>query len=167
MSESTQQDAVTTETPNEVPTLFEWMGGREVLSLLMKTFYAKVEKDELLAPLFGRMIADHPEHVAMWMEEVLGGAPRYTDERGGFKTMIRKHRGRNIQPEQRDRWMKLMLETADEINLPRDPEFRSAFVGYLEWGSRRAERNSKPDAEPSKRETVPKWGWGEAKPGTP
>lgn len=148
------------------PTLFEWMGGRKMLLKLMTTFYAKVEKDELLAPLFQHMSAEHPEHVAMWLEEVFGGEPRYTRERGGFKTMIRQHRGRRIQPEQRARWLALMVEAADEVQLPADPEFRSAFMAYMEWGSRRAQRNSQPDAPPSKRETVPTWGWGEAPPGT-
>jgi hemoglobin len=35
-----------------------------------------------------------------------------------------------------------MLETADEICLPSDPEFRAAFMGYLEWGTRLAVMNS-------------------------
>ncbi|NQD95344.1 oxidoreductase [Pseudomonas sp. CrR25] len=151
----------------DVPTLFEWMGGREVLSNLMETFYAKVREDELLMPLFKRMTDDHPEHVAMWLEEVLGGATRYTDERGGFKRMISSHRGRSIQPEQRARWVALMMQAADEVNLPSDPEFRSAFAAYIEWGSRRAQANSQPDAPPSRRDSVPKWGWGEAPPGMP
>lgn len=150
----------------ETPTLFEWMGGREVLLKLMQTFYAKVENDEFLAPMFAHMSADHPEHVAIWLEEVLGGEARYTAERGGFKGMVSKHRGRSIQPEQRQRWVSLMMESADEVNLPSDPEFRSAFAGYIEFGSRRAQANSQPKAARPKRETIKKWGWGEAPPGT-
>ena len=38
--------------------------------------------------------------------------------------------------------MQLLIETADEINLPDDPEFRSAFVAYIEWGRRIAVLNS-------------------------
>lgn len=148
------------------PTLFEWMGGREVLNSLLKRFYEKVKEDDLISPLFEHMADDHHTHVAMWFEEVLGGEPIYTEERGGFKTMLSRHKGRAIRPEQRDRWVALMLETADEVNLPSDPEFRSAFVAYIEWGSRRALANSQPDAPPSKRDTVPRWGWGEAPPGT-
>nr|WP_013933303.1 group II truncated hemoglobin [Pseudoalteromonas sp. SANK 73390]CBK62751.1 holF [Pseudoalteromonas sp. SANK 73390] len=148
------------------PTLFEWMGGREAVATLLEKFYEKVKRDDLLQPLFQHMADDHHTHVAMWFEEVLGGKEIYTEERGGFKTMIQKHRGRKIQPEQRERWVALMLQTADEIDLPADPEFRSAFVAYIEWGSRRALANSQPGAPASKRETVPRWGWGEAPPGT-
>lgn len=151
----------------DLPTLFEWMGGREVLRNLMETFHPKVLKDPLLAEMFREVPHFHPEHLAMWFEEVLGGEPLYTKERGGFKTMIGMHRGRAIQPEQRKRWVELLMETADEVGLPSDPEFRSAFIAYVEFGSRRAQNNSQPDAPPSRRETVLLWGWGESKPGTP
>lgn len=148
-----------------VPTLYEWAGGAEALERLMEAFYREVRKDELLAPLFAGMSPDHPHHVAAWFGEVFGGPAAYSEERGGFRRMRAKHVGRNIQPEQRARWVKLMLEAADEVGLPADPEFRSAFVAYLEWGSRRAMTNSKPGAKLSRRETVPFWGWGEAPPG--
>lgn len=39
--------------------------------------------------------------------------------------------------------MTLLLDTADEVGLPADPEFRSALLAYLEWGSRLAVINSK------------------------
>lgn len=34
------------------------------------------------------------------------------------------------------------FEPADELGFPDDPEFRAAFVGYLEWGTRLAALNS-------------------------
>ena len=59
-----------------------------------------------------------------------------------------------------------MLESADEIGLPDDPEFRSALVGYLEWGSRMAVINSQTSETPIDNNTpMPNWGWGE--PGGP
>ena len=45
-----------------------------------------------------------------------------------------------------------------------DPEFRSAFVGYLEWGTRLAMINSQITENTMKdTEPMPKWGWGEVK----
>ncbi|GGZ83380.1 group II truncated hemoglobin [Streptomyces echinoruber] len=149
-----------------VPTLYEWAGGAEALERLTEEFYARVRKDELLAPLFAHMAEDHPQHVAVFLGEVLGGPEHYTEHHGGFRHMLSRHRGRRIRPEQRARWMELMLEAMDVVGLPDDPEFRSAFVGYLEFGSRRAMANSQPDAEPTRRTTIKKWGWGEAPPGT-
>ncbi|MEU9983162.1 group II truncated hemoglobin [Streptomyces sp. NPDC050856] len=148
-----------------VPTMYEWAGGIEALERLTEAFYREVRKDEMLAPLFARMSDDHPKHVAAWLAEVFGGPEVYTKEHGGFKHMLSRHRGRSIKPEQRRRWVELMLDAADEVGMPSDPEFRQAFVSYMEWGSRRAMANSQPGAV-SKRETVPIWGWGEAPPGT-
>ena len=60
--------------------------------------------------------------------------------------------------------MTLLLDTADELNLPDDPEFRSSLVGYLEWGSRIATLNSATTENPiDKKAPMPKWGWGETK----
>ncbi|MET9537960.1 group II truncated hemoglobin [Streptomyces sp. NPDC006553] len=150
---------------NQVPTLYEWIGGTEALERLTEAFYARVRKDELLAPLFAHMDDDHPQHVATFLGEVLGGPTHYTEQHGGYPRMVSRHRGRAIKPEQRARWVELMLTAMDEVGLPEDAEFRSAFVGYIEFGSRRAMANSQPDVGPSRRTTIKKWGWGEGVPG--
>ena len=59
--------------------------------------------------------------------------------------------------------MSLLLECADQVGVPDDPEFRSAFVGYLEWGTRLAVINSQPGADVSGEGPMPTWGWGETK----
>jgi hemoglobin len=56
--------------------------------------------------------------------------------------------------------MALLLDTADELKMADDPEFRSAMVGYLEWGSRLAVINSQPGASVDAHAPMPKWGWG-------
>lgn len=48
--------------------------------------------------------------------------------------MLGRHLGRALTEQQRGRWVRLMGEAAYEAGLPADPEFRSAFVFYLEWG---------------------------------
>jgi hemoglobin len=60
-----------------------------------------------------------------------------------------------------------MSQAADDADLPADPEFRAALVGYLEWGTRLALENSQPDAEPFPHAPVPRWGWGVAPPYQP
>ena len=128
----------------------------------MVKFYERVSADELLRPLFGAMPADHPRHVADFVGAVMGGSQAYTLSRGGHVTMLAHHFGRNISEAQRRRWVNLLLDSADEIGLPSDPEFRSALVAYLEWGSRLAVMNSKLPtgtvADPAT--PMPKWGWG-------
>jgi hemoglobin len=75
--------------------------------------------------------------------------------------MISRHVGRHLTGEQRARWVALLVECADQIGLPDDPEFRSAFVAYLEWGSRLAVLNSTEGATPTLNQPMPSWGWGE------
>jgi hemoglobin len=146
------------------PTLYEWAGGHEALRRLTEVFYDKVLDDPVLAPVFAHMSEQHREHVALWLGEVFRGHSRYTDELGGYPAMLRHHIGLEITEEQRARWATLIAASADEAGLPADPEFRSAFVAYVEWGTRLAVANSQPGASPPPSAPVPRWGWGEAPP---
>lgn len=80
------------------------------------------------------MSAEHRRHVTHFIAELMGRQPRYNTSRESHFKMIQKHLGKHITEAHRKRWVLLLLETADEINLPDDPEFRSAFVAYIEWG---------------------------------
>jgi hemoglobin len=81
--------------------------------------------------------------------------------------MLGRHLGKAITEPQRRRWMNLLLDAADEVGLPDDPEFRAAFVSYIEWGTRLAHANSQPGATPPMQAPVPRWGWGVAPPYRP
>ena len=81
--------------------------------------------------------------------------------------MLDHHRGLGITAEQRFRFATLMSRAADDAGLPDDPEFRAAFVGYVEWGTRLALANSQPGAEVVEEAPVPRWGWGVAPPYRP
>jgi hemoglobin len=146
-----------------VPTLFEWIGGMPAIARLFDTFYARVPADPVLAPVFAGMSPAHAEHVAAFVAEVLGGPKVYSERHGGHPAMIRHHVGRGLTEEQRQTWMRLLLRCADEVGVPDDPEFRSALVAYLEWGTRLAVINAKPGAAVTVDAPMPRWGWGEVK----
>ena len=148
---------------NTTPTLYQWAGDMQTFEGLFTRFYDKVLTDELLGDTFRNMSADHVKHVAHFVAEVFGGAKLYTTQDGGSHAhMIGKHIGKMLTEDKRQRWMQLLLQTADEIELKDDPEFRSAFVGYIEWGTRLAVINSNLAENPMNvSEPMPKWGWGE------
>ncbi|MFI6711845.1 group II truncated hemoglobin [Nonomuraea sp. NPDC050478] len=154
-------------TEDGIPTLYEWAGGTDALERLTEVFYRQVVKDDLIGPLFAHMDPGHPRYVAMWLGEVFGGPARYTGERGGYSHMLAHHLNRGITEEQRRRWVSLLMDAADEVGLPDDPEFRAAFAGYIEWGTRIARTNSQPGATPPRQAPVPRWGWGVAPPYQP
>jgi hemoglobin len=145
----------------KIPTLYEWLGSNEALTRLIDRFYEKVPSDPLLAPLFASMPKEHFVHVAQFLAEVLGGPADYSALHGGHASMIRHHLGKGITEQQRRRWVDLLLDTADELAIPADPEFRSAFVAYLEWGSRLAVINSALPADTKVGDAaMPSWNWG-------
>ena len=147
------------------PTLYEWAGGGEAIERLINSFYDRVEADDLISPFFpGGVSAKHRDHVVAWWSEVFGGPDRYTRELGGYENMLAGHRDLGIAPQQRARFVSLMSLAADDAGLPEDPEFRSALLAYLEWGSRLAMHNSQPGAAVAPHAPVPRWGWGEAPP---
>jgi hemoglobin len=146
------------------PTLYEWAGGAPAIERLTEVFYRHVHQDPILAQVFAHVGDDHAQHVASWLGEVFGGPATYTAKHGGYPAMLGHHVGLSITPEQRARWAALIAEAADEAGLPTDPEFRSAFVAYIEWGSRIGMANSQPGAIPPPKAPVPRWGWGEAPP---
>jgi hemoglobin len=147
-----------------IPTLYEWAGGMPVFEKLTEVFYKKVLQDELLEPVFKHMSAEHQIHVAHFIAEVFGGPQLYSGEGGSHFKMIQKHLGRHLTEQHRKRWVALLMESADELSLPDDPEFRSAFVAYIEWGTRIAVINSR-ESENNEEVDIPMptWGWGEPK----
>jgi CDGSH-type Zn-finger protein/truncated hemoglobin YjbI len=149
-----------TAAPDKTPTMFEWAGGLPALTRMTRLFYEKfVPADDLLAPLFADMSADHPQRVAKWLGEVFGGPQCYSDEYGGYPRMLSQHLGKCLTEEMRERWVRLLLQSAREAGLPNDAEFRSAFQAYIEWGSRLAVENSQPQSRPPEHMPMPHWDW--------
>ena len=146
-----------------VPSLYDWLGGIDALNKLTVRFYDRVHDNATLKPIFAHMNGEHPQHVAAFLAEVLGGPANYSAQHGGHPHMIRQHLNKHLTQAQRREWVALLLDTADELKMPDDPEFRSALVGYLEWGSRLAVINSQDGATVDQDAPMPKWGWGEVK----
>lgn len=150
----------------DLPTLHEWAGGDAGLRRLVDAFYDRVEDDDLLAGFFpGGVSEHHRAHVSAWWSEVLGGPATYTQQHGGYESMLAHHRDLDITAAQRHRFASTMSLAADDAALPDDPEFRAALVGYLEWGTRLAMHNSRPGIDDVvEHAPVPRWGWGVAPP---
>jgi CDGSH-type Zn-finger protein/truncated hemoglobin YjbI len=163
------RDPLPPELVKHAPTLFEWAGGLAALERLTDHFYDAIlsEPDPILAPVLRGLSAEHSRHVAAWLAETFGGPTTYTDQHGGYEHMLAKHRNLALTETQRRRWVNRMLDAANAVGLPTDPNFRSTFVAYLEWGTRLAVANSQPDATVMEHAPIPHWGWGQTPPFTP
>ena len=81
------------------PTIHEWIGGTEAIRRWLDAFYDAVERDDLLAPVFGGAVTEeHRDHVTAWWAEVMGGPAAYSELLGGYEHMLAKHRGLAITP---------------------------------------------------------------------
>jgi hemoglobin len=150
-------------------TIYEWAGGRDALARWLNRFYDLVEDEapEIAAMFGGRVSEAHRIHVTDWWSEVMGGPPAYTEHRGGYEHMLDRHRDLAITDSQRLAFVTLLSRAADDVDLPGDPEFRAAIMGYAEWGTRLAMHNSARGAIVVAQAPVPRWGWGVAPPYVP
>jgi truncated hemoglobin YjbI len=99
----------------QVPTLYEWAGGRAAIEKMIDCFHDRVERDDLISPLFpGGVSAAHREHVTTWWCEVFGDPAGYTERLGGYPAMMAHHRDLDITTDQRFRFVSLMSLAADD-----------------------------------------------------
>ena len=142
------------------PTIFEHLGGADALRRLADAQYRRCLTDSVLIQVFGTEgRPGHVEHLAAWLGEVFGGSDFYTRELGGHGALLRHHANLAITEAQRQRFVEVFLQAADDAELPSDERFRRRFREYIEWGSRIAMAISQPDADITTHEPVPHWGW--------
>jgi hemoglobin len=138
--------------------IFDAAGGAPAFEALTRRFYEKVRVDPALRAVFATFTAEHASHVALWLGEVFGGPPHYSQEHGGHRTILERHRGLGLTEDQKDRWVELMLETAREI-LPNHSELQQRFADYIRWGAGIALTASQPGFEIRHVGPIPKWDW--------
>lgn len=62
-----------------------------------RRFYeVHVPQDPLLSVLFSQMSPDHPQRVAAWLGQVLGGPHAYSEQYGEYDRMISQHLDKEI-----------------------------------------------------------------------
>jgi hemoglobin len=88
-------------------TLYDEVGGHEFFERLVTNFYAEVEKDELLRPMYPEDLSESKRHFEMFLEQYWGGPKDYSAERGHPRLRIR-HAPFRITRAARDAWLAAM-----------------------------------------------------------
>ena len=89
---------------NTQSSLYDRIGGREGLAILLRHFYADVRQHELLGPIFNRQIRDWPAHlekIGTFWARLTGGPSNYA---GG---MPAKHMNLGIDSTNFSAWLQL------------------------------------------------------------
>jgi hemoglobin len=146
---------------NNKQSLYDHAGGWDALYKHSSIFYHLCLSDPILQPLFGHEQPGHVEKFTAFTSETFGGPDKFTKEMGGFTHLIDAHRGFKITEEQRQRFVMLYMDAADQAGLPDDKSFRDALRSHVDFGSHVAKQNSNAtnDSELHPLREVPKWDW--------
>ena len=114
---------------SDQPTIYELAGGDEPFRRLVERFYARVERDPLLRPLFPADLGPGRERQFLFITQYFGGPPRYNALRGHPRLRMR-HAPFAIGQRERDAWVGHMLAAIDEVGFA-EP-VRGALREYFE-----------------------------------
>jgi hemoglobin len=97
-------------------TPFTVMGGREGIDRVVEAFYAHVEADVVLRPVYPENLEPGKTHLKLYLEEWLGGAPVYSTEFGHPRLRMR-HLPFRVTPEGTGRWLRHMRLAMQECGV--------------------------------------------------
>ncbi len=110
-------------------TLYEAVGGVAFFDALVDRFYAGVEQDPVLRPLYPRDLASSKAHLAGFLAQYWGGGTaHYSDVRGHPRLRMR-HAGFRVGPSERDAWLTHMTAAVTAAALP--AELESPLLEYF------------------------------------
>ena len=97
-------ERVRAQAPAGAAPLLERIGGRAVIERIVDDFYDRIEADELLRPMFPEDLTKGREKQKFFLEQWLGGEPRYS-ERYGHPRLRRRHFPFVIDERAAGRWL--------------------------------------------------------------
>jgi hemoglobin len=97
-------------------TLYQRMGGEETIRRIVESFYPRVQKDPLLAPLFPEDIEPVMEKQRLFLTQFFGGPPLYSRVHGHPRLRAR-HLPFPITPERAQAWLRCMAEALDDAEI--------------------------------------------------
>ncbi len=116
--------------PDNAPvTLYDAVGGMAFFRRLVDDFYDRVERDEVLQPMYPEddMVGAR-ERLTLFLGQYWGGPDTYSQRRGHPRLRMR-HQPFWIDQDARDRWVSHMTAAVDTMAPPED--VRRALLDYF------------------------------------
>ena len=114
---------------SQAQTVYEQIGGDPTFRRLVDAFYARIEKDPLLRPIFPADLSEGKENQFLFLTQYWGGPARYEAQRGHPRLRMR-HAPFAIGQAERDAWYTNMIAAIDEVGIP-EPA-RTQLVEYFD-----------------------------------
>ena len=113
--------------------LYQAIGGTVTCRKLSAAFYARVERDPVLRPLFpGKSLRCAIEEFSAFLVQFLGGPPEDTQRRW-WLSLHESHLRFKIGQKERDAWMMNMIQALDDV--PIEGSARGALRDFFERAS--------------------------------
>jgi hemoglobin len=112
-------------------TVFDAVGGQVFFDDLARRFYARVEADPILRPLYpAAEVEFHASErwLALFLGQYWGGPAAYSEQRGHPRLRMR-HAGFLVGRRERDAWFAAMAASVAEAEVPDELEAR--FLDYF------------------------------------
>ncbi len=108
--------------------LYTWVGGAPTFAHLVDAFYAGVESDPVLRPLYPQDLEGPKERLTLFLMQYFGGPTTYSEQRGHPRLRMR-HVPFVIGQVERDAWVRHMSAAVDaaEIEEPARTEMLRYF----------------------------------------
>ena len=113
----------------DVPSLYQRIGAEKV-ERLVAAFYARVDKDPVIRPLYGKTLTCAIRGLTDFMISWMGGPPTYDVSRARLR---RRHAPFAIDARARDAWLADMKAAVQEVGIPA-AEAR-LLLAHLEFGA--------------------------------
>ncbi len=96
--------------------IYELVGGEDTFRRLVDVFYANIEQDAYLRPMFPDSLDEGKKWQFLFLCQLFGGPQRYAQERGHPRLRMR-HAPFAIDQKARDAWLHHMLDAMTQINI--------------------------------------------------
>lgn len=113
-------------------TIYDQVGGAATFRRLVDYFYAQVERDPRLRPMFPADLEPGKLHQLLFLIQYFGGPTDYNQLRGHPRLRMR-HNPFPIGQVERDAWLGHMLDAVDHVGIA-EPA-RSAMRSYFEMAA--------------------------------
>ncbi len=115
--------------PNQ--NIYNLVNGDDFFSKLVNIFYDKMATDDILSHMFHSGFDEPKRNLYLFLRKIFGGPDDYSPLRG--QSMMRKrHSPFKIGLKERNRWIKLMLESLDELQIIKGHPVRETMETYFQ-----------------------------------
>ena len=141
-------------------TLFEALGGADVVLRLAYAWHERVLADEVVSHAFSHGFhPQHTERLAAYWSEAWGGPCMYTAKYGTESYVVRMHSGNGEHSEMDQRAIECFAMALEDVAVA-DTELKRCLLSYFVWATTKsmaAYPNSASDVPPGLQ--VPRWNW--------